>query len=276
MKARLLRKRTLLILGVDVILVIGAWYLAYLVRFDFDIPDRQWVTFKKVLPLILIVKTVNFYFFDLYRGMWRYTSVSDLLNIIKAATVSSLIVISGILLGTRFEGFARSVFIIDWCLTVIFVAGYRLGIRLVFDLLKEDKPLRSAARAFFLPLHSKRADSVNLLIIGAGDCGEKIYREIRDNARLSYNVVGFLDDDNAKRGKKIHSIPVLGEIEDIQAIVKKFGADEALIAIPSASSQQMRTIVNLCKDSGVEFKTIPGMGELINGKVIEISLVEKR
>jgi FlaA1/EpsC-like NDP-sugar epimerase len=79
--------------------------------------------------------------------------------------------------------------------------------------------------------------------------------------------VGFLDDDNAKRGKKIHSIPVLGEIEDIQAIVKKFGADEALIAIPSASSQQMRTIVNLCKDSGVEFKTIPGMGELINGKV---------
>jgi FlaA1/EpsC-like NDP-sugar epimerase len=267
MKARLLRKRTLLILGVDVILVIGAWYLAYLVRFDFDIPDRQWVTFKKVLPLILIVKTVNFYFFDLYRGMWRYTSVSDLLNIIKAATVSSLIVISGILLGTRFEGFARSVFIIDWCLTVIFVAGYRLGIRLVFDLLKEDKPLRSAARAFFLPLHSKRADSVNLLIIGAGDCGEKIYREIRDNARLSYNVVGFLDDDNAKRGKKIHSIPVLGEIEDIQAIVKKFGADEALIAIPSASSQQMRTIVNLCKDSGVEFKTIPGMGELINGKV---------
>jgi FlaA1/EpsC-like NDP-sugar epimerase len=267
MKARLLRKRTLLILGVDVILVIGAWYLAYLVRFDFDIPDRQWVTFKKVLPLILIVKTVNFYFFDLYRGMWRYTSVSDLLNIIKAATVSSLIVISGILLGTRFEGFARSVFIIDWCLTVIFVAGYRLGIRLVFDLLKEDKPLRSAARAFFLPLHSKRADSVNLLIIGAGDCGEKIYREIRDNARLSYNVVGFLDDDNAKRGKKIHSIPVLGEIEDIQAIVKKFGADEALIAIPSASSQQMRTIVDLCKDSGVEFKTIPGMGELINGKV---------
>ena len=267
MKAKLLRKRTLLILGVDVILVVGAWYLSYLVRFDFDIPERHWVTFKKVLPIMLLVKVANFYFFDLYRGMWRYTSVSDLLNIIKAATVSSLIVISGILLGTRFEGYARSVFIIDWCFTVIFIAGYRLGIRLAFDLLKEDKPFRSAAKAFLLPLHSKRADSVNLLIIGAGDCGEKIYREIRDNTLLRYNVVGFLDDDIAKRGMKIHAIPVVGQIEDIQDITKKLSAHEALIAIPSASSQQMRRIVNLCKDSGIEFKTIPGMGELINGKV---------
>jgi len=267
MKTRLLRNRALLILGVDVLLLIGAWYIAYLVRFDFDIPARHWNTFKKVLPLMLIVRILCFYFFDVYRGMWRYTSVSDLLNIIKAVTISSLIIISGILLVTRFKGFARTVFIVDWCLAILFISGYRLGIRLVFELLKEDKPWRSAARALFLPLKTSRYGWKNLLIIGAGDCGEKIYREIRDNARLRYNVVGFLDDDKAKRGMKIHAIPVLGQIKKIKDITKKLSANEALIAIPSASSQQMRRIVDLCKDSGIEFQTIPGMGELINGKV---------
>jgi FlaA1/EpsC-like NDP-sugar epimerase len=199
--------------------------------------------------------------------MWRYTSTADLLNIIKAATVSSLIIIAGVILTTRFVGFSRSIFIIDWCFTILFIAGCRLGIRLFFDLLKEDEPWWSAASKLIFPLKKRRNDRKNLLIIGAGDCGEKIYREIRDNARLRYNVVGFLDDDKTKRGMKIHSIPVLGEIEDVGPVTKKVGADEALIAIPSANADQMRRIVNVCKDSAIEFKTIPGMGELINGRV---------
>jgi FlaA1/EpsC-like NDP-sugar epimerase len=199
--------------------------------------------------------------------MWRYTSTADLLNIIKAAIVSSLMIITVVMLKTRFVGFSRSIFVIDWCFTILFIAGCRLGIRLFFDLLKEDEPWWSAASKLFSPLKRRRNDSKNLLIIGAGDCGEKIYREIRDNARLRYNVVGFLDDDRAKRGMKIHSIPVLGEIEDLEPIAKRVDADEMLIAIPSANSEQMRMVVSLCKKSGVAFKTIPGMGELINGRV---------
>jgi FlaA1/EpsC-like NDP-sugar epimerase len=213
------------------------------------------------------VKVLVFFFLDLYRGMWRYTSTADLLNIIKAAIVSSLIIITVVMLKTRFVGFSRSIFVIDWCFTILFIAGCRLGIRLFFDLLKEDEPWWSAASKLFSPLKRRRNDSKNLLIIGAGDCGEKIYREIRDNARLRYNVVGFLDDDRAKRGMKIHSIPVLGEIEDLEPIAKRVDADEMLIAIPSADSEQMRRVVGLCKKSGVAFKTIPGMGELINGRV---------
>jgi FlaA1/EpsC-like NDP-sugar epimerase len=116
-------------------------------------------------------------------------------------------------------------------------------------------------------MRKKAAESKNLLIIGAGDCGEKIFREIRDNARLLYNVVGFLDDDPSKLGMKIHGIPVVGCIAEIQRAAKTLGADEALIAIPSATSEQMRKMVEHCKDSGIEFKTIPGMGELINGRV---------
>ena len=264
---KVLRKRLILIIGVDVLIWTAAWLLAFLIRFDFDIPALRWSQCKQLLPFMLVIKLLIFYFFDLYRGMWRYTSISDLFNIIKAASFSSLFVVSLVVFWTRFIGYPRSVFIIDWCLTVLLVSGFRLGIRLYFEVVSEQKTWDIVSRTLFGSLRQKHHDRKNLLIIGAGDCGEKIYREIRDNARLRYNVVGFLDDDKAKRGMKIHAIPVVGQIEDIKDITKKLSVDEALIAIPSASSQQMRRIVNLCKDSGIEFQTIPGMGELINGKV---------
>jgi FlaA1/EpsC-like NDP-sugar epimerase len=257
----------MLIIGVDVLIWFVAWLLAFLIRFDFDIPMLRWSQWKQLLPFMLVVKLFIFYFFDLYRGMWRYTSIADLFNIIKAASISSLFIVFFIVLWTRFIAYPRSVFIIDWCLTVLLISGFRLGIRLYFEVVSEQKTWDIVSHTLFGTLRQERYDRKNLLIIGAGDCGEKIYREIRDNARLRYNVVGFLDDDKDKRGMKIHAIPVVGQIEDIKDIMKKLRADEALIAIPSASSKQMRKIVNLCKESGIEFQTIPGMGELINGKV---------
>jgi len=122
-------------------------------------------------------------------------------------------------------------------------------------------------RSFIGPLKRKMPGTHNLLIIGAGDCGEKILREIRDNARIQYNVVGFLDDKPAKIGMKIHGVPVLSGIRDIKAAARQVKANELLIAIPSANAEQMRRIVKLCDESGINFKTVPGMGELINGKV---------
>jgi len=256
-----------LILAIDTLLVAFAWYLAYLVRFDFYIPPRALLRCKRVLPYVVVVKLLTFYFFDFYRGMWRYTSISDLLNIIKGASVSSLLILSSILLLTRFKGFSRSIFLIDLCLTILLISGFRLTVRLYFDLLKEDKPWRVVIQMVFKPFIKKHIDANRLVIIGAGDCGEKIYRELRDNVRLPYEVVGFLDDDVSKAGMKIHGIPVLGSIRDIEVFAKKLKADEALIAIPSATSQQMRQIVTHCEKSGLNFKTIPGMGELINGKI---------
>jgi FlaA1/EpsC-like NDP-sugar epimerase len=271
---KFLRKRLLLIIGSDFIIWTTVWLFAFLIRFDFDIPELRFNQWKQLLPYIIIVKLIIYFLFDLYRGMWRYTSISDLFNIIKASTFSSLLIVFLIVFRTRFVGYPRSVFIIDWCLTVLLISGFRLGIRLYFEVIKEQKTWDIVSRTLFGSLRKKAPDCKNLLIIGAGDCGEKIYREIRDNTLLRYNVVGFLDDDKGKRGMKIHAIPVVGQIEDIKNISKKLSADEALIAIPSAGSQQMRRIVNLCKDSGIEFKTIPGMGELINGKVTVNSIRE--
>lgn len=227
------------------------------------------------MPLVLIVKIICFYFFDLYSGMWRYTSISDLLNVIKASCASTFIIVILILFSNRFEGFSRSVFLIDLCLTILFIAGFRLIVRLYFEQVSKKKRWRDTIRDLLKNFLTKgRGNSKNLLIIGAGDCGEKMYREIRDNAALQYNVVGFLDDHPVKIGKKIHGVPVLSSIRDIKEAANKVKADEALIAIPSASAQQMRRIVDYCKESGITFKTIPGYGELINGRVTINSIRE--
>lgn len=267
MKFKPLYKNFFVILTIDVLLLIVSLYAAYLVRFDFIIDGKDLQTFKKILPFILITKFVCFYLFDLYRGMWRYTSIADLINIIKASTIASLLIISIILFKTRFEGFARSVFVIDWCFTILFISAFRLSVRLYFEYFGNDEFWKVVKQILSSPFIKKVSGRKRLLIIGAGDCAEKIFRELRDNARLKYNVVGFLDDNPVKIGKKIHDIPVLGRIKDIKVVTKRARVDEMLIAISSAGSKQMRTIVAHCKESGITFKTVPGMGELIDGRV---------
>lgn len=267
MKLRAANKNFLLILGTDVFLFVAAMYASYLVRFDFIIPKRYWFLMLKLMPLTLIIKIVIFHFFGLYRGMWRYTSIADLFSIIKAASLSSLSIITFILLSTRFIGFPRSIFIIDWCFTIFFISTFRLLIRIFFVHLSEKGSLLSTTEKFWILLKKKHPDKKNLLIIGAGDCGEKIYREMRDNLNLKYNVVGFLDDNPEKIGKNIHNVPILSKVKNVKFAAKKVDAHEILIAIPSASYSQMRSIVEKCNDSGLPSKTVPGMGELINGKV---------
>jgi len=199
--------------------------------------------------------------------MWRYTSIVDLLNIIKASTFSTLLIVSFILFKTRFIDHSRSVFLIDWFLTISLIAGFRLCVRLFFEQFSKDQPSPSDFLSIFRILSKRKKDRKNLIIIGAGDCGEKIFREIHNNSELKYNIVGFLDDSKNKIGRTIHGIPVLGRIDDILVLIEKRKLDEALIAIPSARGQQMRRIVELCKSSGIPFKTVPGYGELINGRV---------
>jgi FlaA1/EpsC-like NDP-sugar epimerase len=267
MKRFTLNKNTVITLAIDTLLLCAAYYLSHLIRFDFDIPQRFINSFYRTLPFIWVIKLSIFYLFDLYRGMWRYTSISDLFNIIKASTVSTLLIVLWILLNYRFIGFSRSIYLIDWCFTIIFISGFRVCVRLYFEhTVKEDinESVYQSLRRFF---QKGNRNVKNLLIIGAGSAGEKIYREIRDNANLQYRVVGFLDDNPAKTGLKIHGVTVLGAIADIQKFANQSKADEVLIAIPSATGRQMRKIVDCCKASGIQFKTIPGYGELIDGRV---------
>ena len=274
MKLKNLYLNFFVVLCSDLFLLAGSLYIAHLIRFEFNIPAYFMDTGIRMLPFVLITKICCFYFFDLYRGMWRYTSIQDLLNIIKAASTSTLLILCFILIRYQFIGFSRSVFLIDWCLTILFISGFRIGVRIYFEYFADKGARPSVQISLFRLLKERSGDSKNLLIIGAGDGAEKIYREIRANAGLRYRVVGFLDDDSAKIGKKIHGVPVLGRIDEIARAASKVKADEALIAIPSANGAQMRTIVDHCKNGEIEFKTIPGYGELINGRVTINSIRE--
>ncbi|MBA3035357.1 MAG: polysaccharide biosynthesis protein [Desulfobacterium sp.] len=267
MKPRFLYIHFLIIVLIDIILISTSLYGSYLVRFEFSIPSNFIASLYKLLPAVILIKIISFYFFDLYRGMWRYTGIQDVLNIITASIISSFIIISLIVFITRFEGFSRSVFIIDCCFTVLLITGYRVAIRLYYEQLIFKNSWWVVMRNFYKPFVSTSSIEKKILIIGAGDGGEKICKEIINNYRLRQKVVGFIDDDTEKIGKKIHGIPVLATVENIKKAFLKTNADEALIAIPSASSAHIRKIIEICNENKITFKTIPGYSELIDGKV---------
>ncbi|MBS0014705.1 MAG: polysaccharide biosynthesis protein [Desulfobacterales bacterium] len=263
-----------IVLFADICIFVAALLIAHLIRFDLELLVSDWRIFILALPVVVPVKLVVFYLFDLYHGMWRYTSISDLTNIVKAAFCSTLIIVFIVLQLYRFEGFSRSVFVIDFLLTIILVSGFRVGVRFYF----EEANGSHFTGAFVARLLNRNSANLKgqkkLLIIGAGDCGEKMYREIRDNGRLYYRVVGFVDDNPAKIGKKIHGIPVYGPVDNLGQIARKRRADEALIAVPSAGGQAMRRIVAYCKQGNLAHKTVPSMGELIDGRVSYSSIRE--
>jgi FlaA1/EpsC-like NDP-sugar epimerase len=262
-------KNFFIILISDAFLVVFSLYLAHFLRFDFSIPAYVMEELVRVTPFVLGLKLLVFYFFDLYRGMWRYTSLADLNSIVKAASVATVCIIVFILYMTRFQDMSRAVFLMDWCFTIIFITGLRLGTRLAFEKTGNGQGLFSAIYGM---VKRKNQAGVPVLIIGAGNCGEKIFREIRSNATVPYQVIGFLDDDQRKLGRKIHGVQVLATVETLEKVVDITGAKEIIIAIPTASAERMRQIIMLCKECGVDFKTVPSMGELINGRVTVSSL----
>ena len=244
--------------------IILAYFLAYLLRFEGEIPYGEWMKYKATIPYIVPFKLLIFFAFGLYRGMWRYTSLVDFLNVLKATLFSSGIIILSILFIYRFEGFPRSVFILDWILSFIFIGGIRVAIRF---LLSEKE--RGVHFLFHSPFSQRKLTRLKkrLLIIGAGDAGEKMLREIRDNPRLNYDVVGFLDDDPNKKGMRIHGVAVLGPIPKIHKLAYDVEMDEILIAVPSASAKQMKKILQACEATGLKIRTTPGIGELIDGRI---------
>ena len=273
MKIRISRNLAIVLLF-DIILLSTSFYLAHLIRFDFI--KTQWfdISFLYLLPYTLICKIVCFYFFDLYKGMWRYTSLNDLVDIIKASTISTFIIISLVLYLTRFNHISRSVFVIDWCLTLMFISGLRLSVRLCFEEFTEKITLLDVKNALLKRFGKNAVSGKGALIIGAGDYGQKVCREFNENPAVKSRVLGFLDDDRSKIGRKIHGVPVLNDIERLKQTVKSTGAEDVIIAIPTLSADRMRQIVELCKKADVNFKTIPNLGELINGK-IDVTSIRK-
>lgn len=247
-----------IILAIDTILIVVSLYLAYLVRFELNLDSLAQRQFIGLLPLLLSVKIPSFYAFGLYRGMWRYTSLNDIINILIVSVFSSTVIISLLLLGNRFAGLSRSVFILDGVFTFGLITCHRVSIRYLYK--------KNSVGQNFLPAEAQ-PEKKRLLLIGAGDAAEKVLREIYENKQLPYQAIGLVDDDPTKIGLKLHGIPVIGLSEDLEEHVRRTRAQEILIATVVLNKVQMRRFVTLCQRTQLPFKVLPNMGELINGKV---------
>ena len=242
----------------DALLVASSIIISYLFRFEFSLSPFYIQQIKTVLLWIVPLKTFVFLFSGIYRGMWRYTSIRDFWLLARACLLSSELILALILFMSGFKGYSRAIFILDGVLTFLLIGGKLIAIRSYFTGFSNLK----VREEFFPKVAYKK-----ILIIGAGDAGEKILREIFENNQLHYKVIGFIDDDPQKRGRSIHGVRVLGNLEMITSIMEKEEVKEILIAIPSASGDQIRNIVETCKDCNISYKILPGMGELIDGSV---------
>ncbi len=247
-----------LVLFGDAAIFALAHIAAYLFRFEFSLTPLYFQQIQAMLIWLVPLKLVIFLSFGLYRGMWRYTSVRDFWLIAQATIVSSLLIIFITIYLNRFEGYSRAVFIIDGVLTFLLIGGLRMVIRSFFTIY---------AGSSMVPDLSSKIHFKKVLIVGAGDAGEKILREIIENNQLHYKVIGFIDDAPGKKGRAIHGIPVIGNVDNLAYVLEKEEIQEILIAIPSASGDQIRHIVEACKSCAVSYKIVPGIGELIDGRV---------
>lgn len=239
----------------DTTLLLLAHFAAYMLRFEFHMDQDQFRQCMIGLLLMIPVKLLFFYLFGLYHGMWRYTSLIDLKKVFTAVAVSSLVITAIVAFLFRFQGFPRSVFFIDFILTLLFIGGIRVGVRLV---LNQGSIMTEGFR-------SNNKGKKRVIVLGAGYTGEKVVREMFDSPVMKMKPVAFLDDDNDKIGKSIHGVPVKGRIGEIGKFKDEF--DEILIAIPSVKGDQMRKIVSACEKTGKRFRIMPNIGELIGSRI---------
>ena len=246
------------ILVADLGLIVTAAFGAFALRFD-------WFAYQErveLLPFVVaavLVKPVAFHAFGMYRRYWVYASVRDLVALLFAASAASvalvLLVVVGLVTG-RVGEFSRSVLLIDWVLTLLATGGFRMSIRIIHE-------TRTAGRR----LPAVGGTMRRILVVGAGKAGAIVVREMQDNPRLGMVPLGFLDDDPLKIGKRIYGLPVLGDLAALPRWVGRYRVDEVIITMPTASGAVLRAVAESCRRLGVTSRTVPGIFELIDGKL---------
>lgn len=249
----LLRYRRLVSVVVHLALFIVAQAGAFALRFEFSIPADYLPLATVWLAVSLGIHLAVFSVFGMFSGMWRYTGANDLIALAKSAALSTLVFAGFIVLG-GFRSYPRSILVIEFLLTMMLVGGLRFGVRSLWQLASTVAQKREGKAR-------------RVLIVGAGDAGEMLAREMLKTHGGRFEPVGFADDNAAKRGARIHGVPVLGTIADVPELAKRHAVEEVVVAIPSATGRDMRSILEACKTSGISVRTMPGIDQLIEGRV---------
>ncbi len=248
------RNRVLQVVA-DALLVALAFYLAFRLRFLDDprgLPHRYELLFLQSVAFVAVGKVAVFAAFGLYQKWWRYVTGRDFLMIVRAVAAASAILV---VLFTVLKPFAhdlpRSVAVMDFILTLLFIAGARLAVRLIIE----------------RPSYGHRLPKHEVLVIGAGSGGQMVVRELQLNPNLGATAIGFVDDDARKRGMRMLGLKVLGSTREIEAILDETEPDEVVIAIPSAPGTLRARVVAACREREIRVRTLPTVFELLRGGV---------
>jgi UDP-GlcNAc:undecaprenyl-phosphate GlcNAc-1-phosphate transferase len=228
-------KRRVFEVILDAVLITLAYYASYILIFGSIEDSENWTLFVKSLPILIVLNLFSFLIVGVYRGIWRYTGIQDFVTFLKGVVLGSVLSILALLLIYRFQYYSRTVFVVNATLLFMAIAGSRIAFRLFRQLM--PMPMAKEGR--------------KVLIYGAGDGGELILREIRNNPDLNYNPVGFVDDDPLKKDKVIHGLKVYGGNGSLKTICRKNEVQEILISFRAVSPERLDEVRSICREINI-------------------------
>lgn len=245
------RRRTILLMIFDIIGINLAYLLALYLRFEGQVNSIYLYNLKNHMAIIIFIKLAVYYFFKLYKSLWEYASIDELLEVVEASIIANIL--TSVYMYFAKVNMPRSIYIMVPIIDMFYVGGVRFVYR--------------AIRRIKFGISSSKNNYKKILIVGAGDAGAMVIKELRNHYTLNSQPVAIVDDDPKKRRKSINGVPVVGNRNDIEKVCKEYGIDEIIIAMPSASKKDISNIVDICNKTKVKTKILPGVYEIIDGKV---------
>ena len=247
---QVIRHRMELIVLAQVGVILAANFLAFEIRFDGDMPPDYRRLMLQVLPFVVAIYTLSMWAFDLFRGLWRYVGLHDLARILWASSCGVVGLYIFIYMVGYSPQYPRSVIFLTGFLTAGFLAGIRLAVRWMREWSQIAGPTTK-----------------KILIVGAGNAGESLIRDLQTNAKYNCRPVGLLDDNQQKQLVKIHGVPVLGKIDELMHVAMRIGAQEIILAIPSAGPQLMQRVLAVSEGIKIPIKTLPNLKHLLDDHI---------
>ena len=251
---RVMYQRMLLLMVLDAVFTVLASYVAVLTRMEFKVDWWIWNNYLKVIGIDILITLVVYYVFKLYKSMWRYASIIEVRRLLLAVYCSDFLRMLLYVFVLKVE-LPRSWYFLEPCMLLILSSTLRFLYRGMRSM-KNDN-------SFF----EQDKHLINVMIIGAGEAGNMLLREIKRSSHLPMRVVCFIDDDPLKQGYYMNDVPIVGNRDVIGEMVKKYEVNEIYIALPSASINERRELMTICNDTGCKIKLLPGIYQLMNGEV---------
>jgi FlaA1/EpsC-like NDP-sugar epimerase len=249
--SQLLALRRPVIFALHFALIPLGYLIAFTLRFDIPVPDQYWALALRTVPYLLAIRLLSFAVFGLYRGWWRHVGMKDLVALVQAVSVSTVAFIALLFFTQQLQGFPRSVLILDWLVAICIFGGARFCVRAI----REARSGMSGVERRGTPA----------LIIGAGEAAERLLRQVWQGG-TGLRPLGMVDDDRFKHGMRLHGVPILGGTDDLPRLLRRYEPKLIVIAIPSATREAMKRLVDVCMATGVEFKIVPPLRELLDGR----------